>query len=383
MNMRGVEGLTDRLGPPFPVGVPVGRADLVDREDLIVELVGRLASGQSILLAGPRRTGKSGIGLEVLRRLGDDRVYTAAVDLFRVTSEEELAVRLLTSILANRTGSWAKASRSLGALREALSGVRVSAKIHDLELALALSPSTLTPPEALEVAIETGERMALRDHRRLVVLLDEFQEVERIGGQDLVRRLRALMQSQRATAYLFLGSRPSLLRSLFAHRQGAFYRFAVPMDIPPVPEDEWRGYLTRKLRAYGVEITAAALARLLDHTDGHPWCTMEVVSEAWIVRGHPSQIDAEDVERGYVRALERLTPLYEGAWQEVRRVRHADGVLKRIVLGEPVFDRSLNPGSVTRALRHLLEIAVLERGAGRGDYRLVEKMFGDWVRDYT
>lgn len=356
---------------------------MVDRAELLGEMTGRLHAGQSLLLAGPRRTGKSGLGREVLRRLAAGGAYVADVDLFRVTSVEELAVRLLASVAENRMAPWPRAVKSLSHLAEVLRTATVAAKLHDLELALSFASPTITPLEALDVALAAGEKMAARDGRRLVVLLDEFQEVERLGGLPLLQRMRSVMQSQPQSAYLFLGSQPSLLRALFAQQHSAFYRFALPLPMPPVPDAAWREYLVRKLGQYGVTITGAAASLLLERTGGHPWCTMEVVSEAWVLRGGAPEIDAEHVALGYGQALTRLTPVYEALWLEVRRTRHADAVLGRISDGLSPYSGSLNSAAVTRALHHLTDTAVLERGPGRGEYVLVEKMFGDWVRAYS
>ncbi len=305
------------------------------------------------------------------------------MDLFRVTSVEELAVRLLASVAENRVGSWPRAVKSLAHLAEVLRTASVSAKLHDLELALSLAAPAPSPVEALEVALAAGETMAARDGRRLVVLLDEFQEVERLGGPPLLQRMRSVMQSQPHCAYLFLGSEPSLLRTLFSQQTAAFSRFALPLSMPPVPDAAWREYLTRKLAQTGVTITDAAASLLLERTGGHPWCTMEVASEAWVLRGDGNAIDAEHVAVAYGQALHRLSPVYEGLLLNVRRTRHADAVLGRIADGLPPYGGSVNSAAFTRALRHLTETGVLERGSGRGEYVLVEKMFGDWVRAYA
>ena len=54
-------------GKLFPLGGPVSEKDIVDREDFLVSLETRLSEGQSIMLAGPRRIGKTSLALEVLR----------------------------------------------------------------------------------------------------------------------------------------------------------------------------------------------------------------------------------------------------------------------------------------------------------------------------
>lgn len=88
----------------FPVGGPVDREDLVGREEFIVSLVNRLQEGQSVMLAGPRRIGKTSVAREVLRRLKEKGAYTAAVDFFRFSGKRDFAYSLINACLENRTG---------------------------------------------------------------------------------------------------------------------------------------------------------------------------------------------------------------------------------------------------------------------------------------
>ena len=230
----------------------------------------------------------------------------------------------------------------------------------------------------LDVAAEATERLGARDGRRVVVLLDEFQEVERLGGTDLMKRLRAQFQRQPHVSYLFLGSRPSLMWALFTTSAAAFYRFAVPAELPTIPAEAWRAYLARKAALYGVTVSDAAVTVLLERTGGHPWSVMEVISEAWMARGDAQAITAEHVVVGFGRALARLTPVYEAEWAGARQARYADQVLLAVAADGTPATASVSHTARSRAVRHLLDAALIER-VGRGSYRLVEPMFGAWL----
>lgn len=91
-------------GKLFPIGGPVAEEDIVDREDFITSLVTRLSEGQSVMLYGPRRIGKTSLAHEVLRQLKVKGFYIASVDLFRLSSKRDLAVALINACLENRTG---------------------------------------------------------------------------------------------------------------------------------------------------------------------------------------------------------------------------------------------------------------------------------------
>src|SRR5256885_12836563 len=64
----------------FPLGGPVPAADLVGREGYIRRATARLADGNHILIAGPRRIGKTSVMLEILRRLRGRGGHTAYGD---------------------------------------------------------------------------------------------------------------------------------------------------------------------------------------------------------------------------------------------------------------------------------------------------------------
>lgn len=370
----------------FPFGKLAGAEDIVDRETFIREVVQRLSDGHSVILAGPRRIGKSSVAAEILRRLRAQGAYTAEVDLFHVTSLEEFATKLLHAVLENRTGRYHRAVKALRGIKEWLSGSELRAKVLDLELGLSLGGGEdPEPEEILETAVDAAERLARTDGRRMVILLDEFQEMDRLGGDPLLKRLRALFQQQQHTAYLFLGSQTTLMRTIFGDRRQAFYRFAVLLDLPPIPDSAWEEYIVRRLQEHGIGITGAALETLLRKTGGHPYCVMAVAYNAYLFAKMDgmTRISADAIHYAYEQTLDHLEEFYNIQWAEIRRTKHADAVLRAIVEGGQPYALGLHAGAVSKALKYLIRISVLVKGKGRGEYRLVEPMFGDWVRRHA
>src|SRR2546423_14380955 len=93
------------LAPPyFPVGGPVPAADLVGRETYLRRLIERLEDGQHVLVAGPRRIGKTSIILEALRRLRRRGLYTAYVDCLGAAENRGPRGRLARAVLPNLAG---------------------------------------------------------------------------------------------------------------------------------------------------------------------------------------------------------------------------------------------------------------------------------------
>src|SRR2546428_3247368 len=92
------------VSPYFPVGGPVPAADLVGRESYLRRLVDRLEDGNHVLVAGPRRIGKTSIILEALRRLKRRGAHTPYLDCLRATDIPGLRERLPDAGLQNLSG---------------------------------------------------------------------------------------------------------------------------------------------------------------------------------------------------------------------------------------------------------------------------------------
>jgi len=116
----------------FPTRVPLPPEDVVDREGFIEDLVRRALEFQSVLLAGPRRTGKTVVAGEALRRLQEQHgALVAEVDLFYCGSARELASKLILACLANREGRIARIREGAErALAQVAAGTEFVGKFH-------------------------------------------------------------------------------------------------------------------------------------------------------------------------------------------------------------------------------------------------------------
>src|ERR671917_41787 len=85
-----------------------------------------------------------------------------------------------------------------------------------------------------------------------VVCLDEFQDLL-VSDEALDGVVRSVIQHHgEAAAYVFAGSQPSLMRSLFSDQERPFYGQARPLELPPLPIDEAAADIARLLEADGL-----------------------------------------------------------------------------------------------------------------------------------
>ncbi|MGI9952737.1 ATP-binding protein [Moorellaceae bacterium AZ2] len=368
-------------GKLFPLGGPVPSEDIVDREDFLQSLENRLAEGQSIMLAGPRRIGKTSLAYEVLRRLKEKGFYTAAVDMFRLSGPRELAETLVNACLENATGLQ-KTTRTLrNGLRSIAGSAKVTVKLKDLALDLAFLEKEMEESRLLDYALAFPETLARKRGRRLVVLFDEFQDAARVAGEDVYKKMRSHFQNHQDVSYLFLGSKESLMEALFSDRGHAFYRFAVILPIAPISEEAWVEYITKKFESRGMSPNERAVREIIAKTGGHPQDTMLVCSEIYyaLLEAGEKALSLEFVALGYERALLTLSPVFDEILDEIGHGPAMRKVLKDIATDKYIYSsKNFHPNEIKRAIDSLLARGIIER-VGRGDYRFVEPMFRDYI----
>jgi len=365
----------------FPLGGPVPEGDIVGREDFIISLETRLAEGQSVMLAGPRRIGKTSLALEVLRRLKKKGFYVGLVDFFRTSSRRTIAEAIINSCLENRTGIkktlnalWDKAKLLAGSTKIAL-------KLEELELNIGFPKKEMDDETLLEFAFNLPDLLAERDNKRMVMVFDEFQDAGQIGGMDMYKVMRSHFQLQKNVSYLFLGSKEGMMDSLFAGKKHAFYRFATVLPIPPIAKESWTGYIAGKFKEKNIEISSDyVLEEVVRLAGGHPQDTMLICLEAYytLLEAGEKRLTSEIVRIAYERALITLTPLFDEILNEVGKNPLVREVLRRLAAGEVIYKEKNNPNDIKRAVDRLLVSAVIEK-KGRGKYKFFEPMLREYI----
>src|SRR5438128_2609319 len=375
--------------PHFPVGGPVPGADLVGRETFIRRIVERLGDGNHVLLAGPRRIGKTSIILEVLRRLRRRGAYTAYVDCLGATDVRGLGERLVDALLENVSG----AERSFEQAKAIAAGMRptVKVKYEHVELALDLAREK-NAQRFFAGALDLPRPLAARTGKRVVVAFDEFQAAGRLGPR-VFDVMRTRFQAQKGVAYAFLGSEEGILEQLFSEKGRAFYRFAVPIDLAEagghrfgIAPDDWLNYLREKFAEKKIAIDDTSVDRLLDATGGHPQDTMQVCAALYyLMRDAGSRSVTPDLlEVAYEQAMRELERPFALHWTELGSHKYLQQVAKRIAHRAVLYAAEADGGAVPRPEVLRAVAALQERGLavrlGRGRYDFVEPMFGEYVR---
>jgi len=371
----------------FPTDDPVKPDLLIGRSEDVRDLAARLREGTHMVMAGPRRTGKSTVGLAALKRVRSPKVYTAQVDLWDHENLTSLTRALAQSIIANR-GPVAKALRrareSGRELRELLPvGVTAALRTHlgeDVELAWAPKPAGRSSAVSLGATIRLAQRIAKQDKRRIVLFLDEFQDIavqsHRFGDPDvLTKQLRSELQRSPLVSVLFAGSMEHLMRDLFGPTRRALSQFGNFHELTPIAPDEWEAGIAGRYRELEVQAAAGSISEIVALGEGHPRTTMLIARETLTValsRRESRGIELGDVRGGQELAMQADRLRHEDIVERLRSTAHAYPIALRVARGQRPY--SGTPSSGARRALSMMERAGIAERHGRGDWVIPEPL---------
>jgi uncharacterized protein len=380
-------------GDLFPTDIPIPASQMIGRDDDVREVTAALVGGTNLIVAGPRRTGKTSVCEAALVRARRQGCYTARLDLFRIADAAELAEALALAVIANRSPAHRLVRRARELGRSALTAAQAAAMLklqsqlgEVMEVAVTPGWAAQDPQRALDLALELPERVAVADDRRLILFFDEFQELasERrpYGDPDQVtKRMRAVFQRSSSVSYLFAGSLEHVMRDLFAPQQRAFSGFGSFHPLRPIESGDWLEGLADRFAADDCTIAAAALRRIVELGAGHPRATMRIAQQTHLVSVQLDQreIDLDLVELGYRAALDGDLPTMEQSVEQIRRLHKNALQVARAIASDSPAPRRLAPAIRDRVLKLLLQAGVVEHVA-RGDWRIVNPLLKEYLR---
>jgi hypothetical protein len=383
-------------GDLFPTDTPIPASQMIGREDDVREIATALIAGTHLIIAGPRRTGKTSVCEAALGRAASQGCYVAHLDLFRIADAAELAEAIAVAVIANRSPAHrlVRRARELGqaalSAAQAAAVLKLKSQLGDaVELAVSPGWATQDPERALDLALELPERVARTDDRRLILFFDEFQELagERrpYGDPDSVtKRMRAIFQRSTSVSYLFAGSIAHVMRDLFAPSQRAFSGFGSFHPLRPIGVDEWLKGLGVRFAADDCTLQPGALERIVELGAQHPRATMRIAQQTHLTSVQLDQhlIDLDMVELGYRAALAGDLPTMEQTVEQIRRL-HRDALqVARALARHQQIPRRIPPSTRDRVLKLLVRAGIVEHIA-RGDWQLVNPLFASYLTELT
>jgi AAA+ ATPase superfamily predicted ATPase len=374
---------------PFRFGPLALDEAFTDRQGEIDALVADARNGQDVVVFAPRRYGKSSLVWRVAQELVKEDVLVAQVDLMRTPTKDQLAAKLAKTIHEELATRLMNAKERL----KVFAGLRLTPTItiDPNDGTVSFSFDARAAKEDIDATLEglltMIGRIAADRERRVVLVLDEFQEVVDIDPA-LIKLMRSVFQEQPDVAHIYLGSKRHMMREIFNDENEPFWRSAKQTELGVIPADLFEKYARARFRRTGKKLHPDAGARALELTGGHPYATQQLLYFLWEATPRGEAADVSGIDAALEATLRsehsHFSLIWDAASAAQKRVLQA---LSEEQPGRPLsadYQRThaLPSTPTVQTALAALERAELVRRARRGEYRIAEPFLTEWIRRY-
>lgn len=351
---------------PFTFGTIVSGENFADRQDEINELTQALLSRTNVIIASPRRYGKTSLVLEAFKRIRSQRVLTVYVDLFPVSSRTGFIERYAAAVSQADKG---RLDDAVAFLREIIPTPKIVIRpegIPGIEIELGRTHKEV---EVLMSSIlDAPQKLAERKKRAVAVAFDEFQEIENLDGEQMQREIRSKIQHHKNVAYVFAGSRKHLLDRIFADKAKPLYRIGKPLHLGPIPAKDFVDFIRKKFELGRISLSESIAHEIVSITECHPYYTQQLCHEIWNLLDPGSDVDTSHVREAIQNVLAAQNYAFTTIWEPLPPNQRA--LLKGVAIdgGAKVFSKEFiarhslgTPSNVQKAARYLVERGLLEK----------------------
>lgn len=363
----------------FQAGRPVMGEKLIGREKILENIVRLLISGQSVVLIAPRRFGKTSLLIEALARIKNQGFFTANIDIFATPTKRILAEQITESVLKNR-----KLGKAFADLRKSITSIlkqfEFKQVVEEFEFILHFAEKNQDDHTLLADSIDFIDQFAVKNKKEIVCGFDEFGDIEKMDGKEIVKLFRSKVQLHQHASYIFSGSHESVMNQIFITSKSPFYRFARVIEVGEIESPVFKAYIEKEFSRIGVEIKPNALDRIMGFSGGHPYYTQLVCQELQYVSTSSDSLDNHDVDEAIEEAFWSEISYIEKTWDELSSSREQTQVLIAIAENVDSIYQALDIKrvNVSRALRKLTEKGIVKK-KGK-NYDLTDPMLMYFIR---
>ncbi|HSJ09976.1 MAG TPA: ATP-binding protein, partial [Longimicrobiales bacterium] len=371
---------------PFHVGGVVSGAWFTDRAAEVARITTALREPpHRLLVYGPRRMGKTSAIHAAVRRAERSGTRVVVADLSTVSTAADAANRIAAAAAHALGRRW----KDLVAEFVANVGLRLSLHqepggllVPSLELALRRAPHA-DQMDALGRTLDALNALAAAQDAKLAIVLDEFQELNRLGGTEGEWQLRGRIQHHSALSYVLAGSQEHLIRRML-EKDRAFYGMFDVLRFDAMDERHLARWIDERMTGAGVAAggTGALIVRLAGPRTHDVMQLARRTFEVAQPQGRATAPSVGDALEQIVHAesdlihtvWDGLTPLQQNVLRAVAAA--AEGLttthtIERFALA--------STGSATNAAKALVERDILRRADTPTGYAFDSPFVHAWV----
>ncbi len=251
------------LNPFVTIGYG-GSQYFCDRLDETQSIIRSIESGNSVTLTSIRRMGKTGLIRHVLAKLPKDYVGI----YLDIQPAENLPdfLNMLSTALLKAVPARAKYGHAVWTFIKSLRPTISFEALSGLPQ-VTIDSRPRTPEPDIYATLSFLEKQPFR----VVIAIDEFQQILQFPEKQTEAWLRSIIQQMKNLTFIFSGSQQHLMGEMFNSPSKPFFRSTQFMKMGRIPSADYRRFICRLFRRGGMAISEDTADRILVWCNHHTY----------------------------------------------------------------------------------------------------------------
>lgn len=343
-----------------------------------------------LLVYGPRRMGKTSALVRAVARHQEQGGVAFIADLSTASTVVDVANRLLEAagrvLGRNWSDSISDFVKRLGLSITLTPDPATGLVLPGLDVRLRSAPLE-EQRSSLAKTLDSINDLAKTRQTSIGIVLDEFQEIRRFGGEEAEWHLRGTIQHHQHVSYILAGSQAGVIEGML-EKGRAFYGLADQLQFGPIDAVHLSAWIDDRMTTGGVSARGVGRA-LVDRAGPRTRDIVQVARQCFDNCRAAGRAEGMAVAQAFEDVVAEQEPLFQAMWngltgpqQNVLRAvaEDAEGLTTRTSIRRFALSSS---GAATNAARAMIEAGYLVKSSGKTGYAFENPFFGHWVRRET
>ena len=362
---------------PFVIRGYAGAEYFCDRQKETNKLISAIENDCDVTLIAPRRFGKTGLIHHTMAQLPAE--YTGIyLDIYAMKDlpsfTKAFAAAVLGALDTKIESSMKMAARFFKSCRPTVTPQEDGLPKFSFDVVSANAEATLK---------EIFDYLASKK-RRVVIAIDEFQQVAKFPESGTEALLRSYIQFVPHVRFVFAGSHKHMMEQMFASPNRPFYQSTDFLSLHEIPQETYRVFAETFFKGAKLPFDSTAFDSLYGRFAGITWYLQAVLNRIWLMGEGLENV--ERVEKAVESLIEDRADVYhdlllsqnEGTQQMLRAIAF-EGAVKAPTSGEFVSRHGLRAASSAAFALNDLRSRDLVYETAQG-WVVYDRLFGEWLK---
>ena len=255
------------------------------------QLISNIKSCTHTVIISPRRYGKTSLAYRAIDKCG---LHYVKIDLYMATDHKDIEKAIIKGINAIIGSVTGVTDKILNSIKNYIKAIKPRLEMASDGMKLILEPSNnATPTENICEALQILNVILQKKEQHAVLLMDEFQEVERVAkSTGIEAAILHVAQETQHFAIIFSGSKRNLLKAMFNDRNKPLYRLCDEIVLDRISEKDYFDFVNRfAIKKWKKPLEVTVFQKMIEYTEQHPYYVNALLRSIFVLNTLPTQQD--------------------------------------------------------------------------------------------